>query len=144
MSSIFNKLKVTKSEGMSGIGADQGALRDTLEASDSSSFNPDMAKESGAEPYDEIGSGKGKQLDRAPNTVGGPSFGRTSTIPKHKSEALNKVDPRIGFDDDKVREEDLERYETKYGKPSDVSDGHLRGTTMSGIGSDQSALGEAP
>jgi hypothetical protein len=127
MSSILKKLKVEKSDGMAGIGADQEALRDELEASDSSAL-----KGSAAGSGNEMGHGKGQELDRAPNTAGGPSFGRTSMVPRHTSETLNKVDPRIGYDSDEIRQENLEQYEAKYGKPSDVSDGHLRGRGMAG------------
>jgi len=133
MSGILNKLKVERSEGMRRIDADQEALKDTLEAESASSDTKYVEA-------NEIGHGQGQQLDRAPNTAGGPSFGRTSTIPQHKSEALNKVDPRIGYDSDDVRKEDLEGYEKKYGKPGDIADGHLRGRDMAGIGADSSAL----
>ncbi|EXJ53404.1 uncharacterized protein A1O5_13338 [Cladophialophora psammophila CBS 110553] len=137
MSAFLDKLKVTRSEGMSGIGPDQGALRDKLEMSNEQC--------SGADFSDELGSGKGQELDRAPNAFGGPSFGRTSAIPRHESEALNKVDPRIGYDADEIRQEELERYETKYGKPSgNISDARMRGTEMAGIGPDQSALAQTP
>ena|SRR5258707_319958 len=94
MSSIFNKLKVERSEGMAGIGADQGALSDTLEASEPSSSN---SKDTEANTSDETRHGQGQELDRAPNTAGGPSFCRTSTIPQHKCEALNKVDLGSGM-----------------------------------------------
>ena len=50
------------------------------------------------------------------------------------------MDPRVGYDDDEVRKEELEKYEAKYGKPGDVPDVHQRGSDMAGIGSDQSAL----
>ncbi|OAP56209.1 hypothetical protein AYL99_09388 [Fonsecaea erecta] len=134
MSSFFDKLKVSKSEGMSGMGADQGALRDKLEASDPQYFSPQNGDAPATDAHDELGSGKGQELDRAPNTFGGPSFGRTSAIQRHKSEAWNKVDPRVGYDADEIRKEELKRYESKYGKPSgDVSDAHMRGTGMAGM-----------
>ncbi|KIW89902.1 uncharacterized protein Z519_09331 [Cladophialophora bantiana CBS 173.52] len=137
MTAFLDKLKVTRSEGMSGIGPGQGALRDKLETSNGQS--------SGADPSDELGSGKGQKLDRGPNTFGGPSFGRTSSIPRHESEALNKMDPRIGYDADGIPQEELERYETKYGKPSgNTSDARMRGTDMAGIGPDQSVLEQTP
>ncbi|OQV00851.1 hypothetical protein CLAIMM_06293 [Cladophialophora immunda] len=145
MSAFFEKLKVSKSDGMSGMGSDQGALRDKLEAEDPQYFHPANGEGQGAHAGDELGSGKGQELNRAPNTFGGPSFGRTSAIPRHKSEAMNKVDPRIGYDGDEARQEALERYESKYGKPSgDISDGQMRGTDMAGLGPDQSALGQTP
>ncbi|KIW81421.1 hypothetical protein Z517_04446 [Fonsecaea pedrosoi CBS 271.37] len=145
MSAFLDKLKVSKSEGMSGLGADQGALRDKLEASDSLTSHAENGNEPGTRGRDEIGSGKGQELDRAPNTFGGPSFGRTSTIPRHESEVLNKVDPRIGYDGDEIRQGELKQYESKYGGPSgDISDAHLRGTDMAGIGPDQSVLGQKP
>ena len=132
MSSILNKLKMERSEGMAGFGPDQGALRDQPEASDSSSFKTATAKEAQTDDTDEIGPGKGQEVHRAPNTAGGPSFGRTSMIPRHGSEKINAIDPRIGYDSEDVRREDLERYEAKYGKPSDVADAHLRGQDMAG------------
>ncbi|KAJ9616693.1 hypothetical protein H2200_000412 [Cladophialophora chaetospira] len=114
MSSILNKLKVERSEGMAGIGSDQGALKEVLEKEEASlAETRSKEKDHEANNIDEIGSGKGEQLDRAPNTAGGPSFGRTSTIPRHESEGMNKVDPRIGYDSDEVRDKDLESYEAK-------------------------------
>jgi len=53
MSAIFNKLKVEKSEGMTGMGADQGALRDKLEASGSPSFDPEKGDD--PDTKDELG-----------------------------------------------------------------------------------------
>lgn len=117
---------------MAGLGADQGALRDKLEAeaSDSSRFNPENGEKQ--DKTGDIGHGKGQEIDRAPNTFGGPSYGRTSAIPRHGSEALNKADPRIGYDDDEVRQDELKRYEDTYGKPGDIPDGHMRGRDMAG------------
>ncbi|EXJ89103.1 hypothetical protein A1O3_02167 [Capronia epimyces CBS 606.96] len=139
MSGLLDKLSMTKSDGMSGIGPDQGALNE----SDSPSINP---TNSGTREQSElgVGSGDGKGLDRAPNSFGGPSFGRTSKTTSHKSETLNKLDPRIGYDDDDVRQQELERYESEYGKPEDFSDVQLNVRNMSGIGADQSALRENP
>ncbi|KIW51207.1 hypothetical protein PV05_09949 [Exophiala xenobiotica] len=140
MAAVLEKLKVSKSEGMSGIGADQGALQD----SNSPSFNPTKSGDQAPDPSLGVGSGEDKGLEQAPNSFGGPSFGRTSKVPRHKSEFLNSLDPRIGYDDDKTREEDLERYESKYGKPEDFPDAQLRGTDMAGVGPDQRALRENP
>ncbi|KIV77936.1 hypothetical protein PV11_09708 [Exophiala sideris] len=134
---IFDKLKVTKSDSMSGIGADQGALQD----SESPSLNPTKAGE--PEPNQDLGV-NGDDLDRAPNSFGGPSYGRVSKTEKHKSEFLNKMDPRIGYDDDETRKEAEQRYEAKYGKPEDAPDAHMRGTEMAGIGPDQRALRADP
>ena len=131
MSNLLDKLKVDRGEGMAGIGADQGALSSTLESASDPSSSTSQPSES-ADPTDDVGYGQGQELNRAPNTAGGPSFGRTSMIPRHESEALNKLDPRIGYDSDDVRREDLENYEAKYGKPGEVEDGHLRGRDMSG------------
>ncbi|EXJ94940.1 hypothetical protein A1O1_00058 [Capronia coronata CBS 617.96] len=140
MSPLFEKLKPSKSDGMSGIGADQGAL----ETSGSPSFNPTKSADQEGDPDLGVGSGDGKGQERAPNTFGGPSFGRTSQTSKHDSELLNKLDPRIGYDGDEVREQDLEQYEKKYGRPEPVPDADSRGVDMVGIGPDQSALREDP
>lgn len=137
MPAVFDKLKVAKSDGMSSIGADQGALQD----SESPSLNPTKSGE--PEGDSNLGVG-GEGLDRAPNSFGGPSFGRVSKIQPHKSELLNKLDPRIGYDDDELRQQDLKRYENNYGKPEDFPDAQMRGTDMAGIGPDQRALRENP
>lgn len=161
MSSILKKLRVEKNEEMSGLGTDQSALKDDLQAEIAKSdSHPAMGVHTHTDEG-ELGHGKGAGIDRAPNTFGGPSLGRTSAVPRHENETLNKMDPRIGYDADEVRKEELEKYEAKYGKPDDISDAHMRGRDMGGkwspglvhmdvliiakgIDSDQSALGESP
>lgn len=130
MPAILDKLKVSKSDGMGGIGADQGQIAESINMKGDDESVPDHV----------TGTREKGPPGRAPNSAGGPSFGRTSFIPRHESELLNKLDPRIGYDDDKVREDAVEKYEAKYGKPGEIPDPQLRGDDMSGIGADQSAL----
>jgi len=153
MSTLINKLKVARSEGMSGIGADQGALDIQPEQLGVNPHNHEhhssMGIVGGADDVHpdadaKVAENAQEVSNRAPNSFGGPSFGRTSKVPKHKSELLNKLDPRVGYDEDEVRQQDLERYEAKYGKPSDFPEPQLRGVDMAGIGPDQTSLRADP
>ena len=132
MEKIKNTLGISKGDGMSGIGVDQSAMMENEDFAREAK-NPEMSLDKGTNPKDI-------------NSAGGPSFGRESKIPEHKSGLLNKLDPRVGYTPEEA-EASLERYENKYGKPDEgAMKNRLEapGSKMSGIGADQSALGEAP
>lgn len=132
MEKIKNTLGISKGDGMSGIGVDQSAMMENEDFAREAT-NPEMSLDKGTNPKDI-------------NSAGGPSFGRESKIPEHKSGLLNKLDPRVGYTPEEA-EASLERYENKYGKPDEgAMKNRLEapGSKMSGIGADQSALGEAP
>jgi len=125
MEKVKSTLSISKGDGMSGIGVDQSALMQNEEFAKEAS-NPEMSKDKNINTKDI-------------NSAGGPSFGRESKVPHHKSELLNKLDPRIGYTPDEANAS-AERYEEKYGKPRE---GVLQekkanaGTQMMGIGSDR-------
>lgn len=132
MEKIKNTLGISKGDGMSGIGVDQSALMENEDFARQAT-NPESSLDKGTNPKDI-------------NSAGGPSFGRESKIPEHKSELLNKLDPRIGYTPEEA-DASVERYENKYGKPDEgvmKNKREAEGWKMSGIGADQSALGEAP
>lgn len=132
MAKIRNTLGVSKGDDMSGISVDQSALMENEQFAKEAS-NPETSLDKDINPKDI-------------NSTGGPSFGRESKVPQHKSELLNKLDPRIGYTPEEA-DASIDRYESKYGKPrEDVMEEQMEppGSKMMGIGSDQSALGEAP
>lgn len=127
MEKIRNTLGVSKGDDMSGIDVDQSALLQDEQFAEEAN-NPETSLDKGANPKDI-------------NSAGGPSFGRESKVPDHKSELLNKLDPRIGFTPEEA-DANLLKYESKYGKPKNGSKEGKDGlaSNMSGIGGDQSAL----
>ena len=87
---------------MSGIGVDQSALMQNEEFAKQAN-DPEMSIDRETNPKDI-------------NSAGGPSFGRESKVTHHKSELLNKLDPRIGYTPEEA-DAAVERYESKFGKP---------------------------
>ena len=128
MEKVKNTLGISKGGGMSGIGVDQSALMQNEEFAEQAN-NPEMSIDKGTNPKDI-------------NSAGGPSFGRESKTAHHNSELLNKLDPRIGYTPEEA-DAAVERYESKYGKPKEGSlekhQSSKPGSSMSGIGADQSA-----
>ena len=114
---------------MSGIGVDQTSLLQNEEFAKQAN-DDEMSKDKGTNPKDI-------------NNAGGPTYGRESKVEEHKSEVLNKLDPRIGYKSDEV-DASVERYEAKYGKPKEGFEKEHKDSkpelSMAGIGSDQSAL----
>ena len=127
MEKIRNTLGVSKGDDMSGIGVDQSALLQDAQFAKEAN-NPEMSLDKGTNSKDI-------------NSAGGPSFGRESKVPNHKSELLNKLDPRIGYTPEEA-DANVAKYESKYGKPKEGSKEGKEGpgSNMSGIGGDQSAL----
>lgn len=76
MEKIKNTLGISKGDGMSGIGVDQSALMQNEEFAKHAS-NPEASVDHQIDPKDM-------------NSPGGPTFGRQSKIPEHKSALLNK------------------------------------------------------
>lgn len=127
MEKIRNTLGLTKGEDMSGIDTDQSAMMQDEEFAKVAS-NPESSIDKGTNPKDI-------------NSAGGPTFGRESKIPNHKSEPLNKLDPRIGYAPEEA-DAAVDRYESKYGKPKEgfMEGNYAPASNMAGMGGDQSAM----
>jgi hypothetical protein len=127
MEKIKNTLGISKGEDMSGIDVDQSAMMQNEEFAKVAS-NPKSSD------------GKGTNTKDI-NSAGGPTFGRESKIPEHKSNLLNKLDPRIGYTPEEA-DASVERYESKYGKPDEsrMEGKDAPGSSMAGMGGNQSAL----
>lgn len=127
MEKIRSTLGISKGEDMSGIDTDQSAMMQNEE------FAKVVSKPQSSD-------GKGTNTKDI-NSAGGPTFGRESKIPEHKSNLLNKLDPRIGYTPDEA-DASVDRYEARYGKPdeSKMEGKDALGSNMAGMGGDQSPL----